>query len=74
MLGICVPFRDKHLIHILVVATYLPVRLTPKIFHLSVSHRKFLANNSVYEFKKWETPFVAAGIRHATLRLRMKTI
>ena len=30
--------------NILVVATYLPVRLTPKIFHLSVSHRKFLAN------------------------------
>ena len=45
---ICGYFRDKRLIHILVVATYLPVRLTPKIFHLSVSHRKFLANYGVY--------------------------
>ena len=35
--------------NILVIATYLPVRLTPKIFHLSVSHRKFLANWCVYE-------------------------
>ena len=27
----------------------MPVRLTPKIFHLSVSHRKFLANLVNYE-------------------------
>ena len=26
--------------------------LTPKIFHLSVSHRKFHANNSVYKLYK----------------------
>ena len=63
--------------NILVVATYFAICLTPKIFHLSVSHRKFLANYGVYEGIGGIGPFrekilrlynfcthnVAAGIR-----------
>ena len=41
--------------NIFVAATYLPVRLTPKIFHLNVSHRKFLANRIVL-YKNRQTP------------------
>ena len=60
--------------NIFVAATYLPVRLTPKIFHLSVSHRKFLANYIVcmcdlfYMFMNWM--MLKAHLRNQKLSLR----
>ena len=42
-------FATNAWFHILVVATYFAICLTPEIFHLSVSHRKYLANFGAYE-------------------------